>query len=381
MSDSRNRDRQIGGFPMHRSIFLLFLIAVLPGQAMAVSGDEESYSPGEKRILEEVQALKKAVEALEKRLSEIEKRLEDSEGRSPTEPPFLPRGFRRGDQEKFKGITLPEKPTKEQVREYVRKIMDASRGQRMFSTNDPQIELLMAIPGEHRDVLFEAIGRENRGLADYHVLEALKQLASEDDIPLIRKLLPYKRGIVAIVIARGWEKKVEDVLVRELDDTSSFLPCEWITAVANLRNPSTYARLLRFLVDGPNPHMTIEAIESIPDFPRKDFEKAVKDLWKKRNSDSADSPPCMEFGKVAVAKAAAKIGCIDALEYCILKLNEKKASAFDGTQDLRPFVLRLVPVQFSNRELQNWFEENGDKLFFNRETGKYEIGKGVEEDY
>ena len=83
--------------------------------------------------------------------------------------------------------------------------------------------------------------------------------------------------------------------------------------------------------------------------------------------------PHLEYEKVAVAKAAAKIGHVDALEYCIRRLNVKKASTFDHDQSLRPSVLRLVPVRLSNKELLRWCEENRMKLVFNRETGKYGV--------
>jgi hypothetical protein len=362
-------------------LFLLFFVSMLLF-ASADSQAEETYSPGEQKILEEIRSIRKAIEALDRRLAAIEKKLEESEDAPTTPPPFFPGAFRKADSRNFKSIVLPENPTREQSRQYVQKIKEASGGQNIYSSSDSQIALLMKVPRKHLDVLLDAVEGRFPGMTNYHVLEALKQMVTEEDLPRVREALSVQREIVALIKAKGWEKDVEDVLIRELDSGDAYLPTDWIAAVASLNNPLTYPKLLHYLLHGMNPHMTLKAIESIPDFPQAEFEEAVGKIWEKKKSGEGEMPygPHLVYEKVAVAKAAAKIGHVDALEYCIRRLIEKKKSTFDHDQDLRPSVLRLVPVRLSNKELLRWCRENSRSLVFNRETGKYEVEKEKEGD-
>lgn len=80
-----------------------------------------------------------------------------------------------------------------------------------------------------------------------------------------------------------------------------------------------------------------------------------------------------DFEKLYVARAAAKFGHVDALGYCLRELNKASDEPFGMTHDLRPAILKLVPVQLSNEELLDWFETNEEKLSFDEKTGKYRI--------
>lgn len=364
-------------YPLALSLFFL--------SPVAASRAQDGPTPGEKRILEELKSLRQAVEALNTRLEAIEKRLEALEEEPDVPAPFFPGGggFRGAKSKDLEGIALPPNPTREQVREYVSKIKKTSEGSNFFSSGDPQIDMLAQVPREHLGVLVEEMEGRFPGMTNYHVLEALKRMVTDGDLPLIRDALAANRELVALVREKGWEKEVEDVLVQELESGDSYLPTEWIQAVARLGNPATYPGLLRYLREGHNPSWTLQAIESIPGFPRADLEAAVGELWEKKKSGEGGMPfggPHMEYERAAVAKAAARFGHVDALEYCIRRLNEKPAAPYDVDQELRPLVLKLVPVRLSNKELLRWYNQHRGQIVFDRETGTYRVEREEEPD-
>ncbi|MHC5038345.1 MAG: hypothetical protein ACYTHM_13605 [Planctomycetota bacterium] len=362
-------------------ILLVCLSGLLGGVLLPAAFGQDEMTPGEKKILEAVRALQKKVEKLVSRIEALEKALEEKEdARSPSFPP-LPGGDPFGGRMtgKFRKIKLPENPTKEQVREYVRKIQDASRGQRVFSSSDPQTTLLIRVGSEHLDVLIDALEREMIGMSNYHLINAIKSLARRKHLPLIRTALPLHKNLAEVILAKGWEREVKDILVEELRSGHSYLPTEWIKAVASLRDPSTYKDLLEFFVHGSNPCMTFDALKAIPDFPRMDLENAVGQVWRRVKSGETGFGPS-QWERDTVAKIAAKYGHVDALGHLLNVLNRERDTRFSRYPNLRPEVLRLVPLRGTNRELLQWYTQNRDRLRFDKAKGKYFVQEEKKED-
>jgi hypothetical protein len=312
----------------------------------------------------------------------LEKSLEEKGGEDSGSPFPFPSTFRRKPTGRLAKIKLPPGPTKDQVREYVRKIVDASRGQRMFSDSDPQIGMLRKVGSEHIDVLIHALEERGIGMSNYHLIRAVKALVKEKDLPLIREALPVYKELVKVVIAKGWEKEVRNTLVEELQCASGFLPTEWIEAVANLQDPSTYGDLLRYLATGMNPSHTYKALEKITDLPPDELEDAVDKAWDRMKS-SGSGFHGSEWQKNAVAKIAARHGHVDALGHLIRRLNQAKKDPYSGLSEVRGQVFRLVPFRGSNKELLEWFTKNEDRLGFDKAKRQFfvpEAGKKPEEE-
>ena len=71
--------------------------------------------------------------------------------------PYLP----NPDLKKLSGISvLPEKPTDRQISEYLAEIEEASRGQRVFGSQDPQVDLLRRIGPGHLKLLIPYLDRK-----------------------------------------------------------------------------------------------------------------------------------------------------------------------------------------------------------------------------
>ncbi len=145
------------------------LIAVLLVWCPLALAQEETEAQRQEEILKELRALHESVDELSLRVQALEQKVG---GTAPVAAPELPSGFASGfpmqfqehgpDLEALGKIKLPENPTKDQVRDYVAKIIAASRDQNTFSDSDPQVAMLQQVGPDNLDVLLDAYGRRGR---------------------------------------------------------------------------------------------------------------------------------------------------------------------------------------------------------------------------
>lgn len=240
-------------------VYRIILVTVLMGWGLlALGADVKPVTNAQ--LLKEINELKQMVAELQKKAEVLEQRLaqeaDKNKGKLAADDELDDFGFpgmgdwqRRGPNMKLlRKAKLPENPTKDQVRAYVRKIANATKGQNTFGSTDPQVRMLMKVGGEHLDVLIDALDRDLR----YYAIEAVPRLAEEGHKKLILQKLAQKPNLVKVVVSRGWEQDAKEILTRKLDEWPDSLPREWIEAVAAFEDPKTYDGLIDYLVFGSN---------------------------------------------------------------------------------------------------------------------------------
>jgi len=262
-------------------------------------------------------------------------------------------------------IQLPANPSDDQVRQYIRAIQNATRGQNTYSDSDPQVRMLLKIGPEKLPLLIEA-ATADRGapgsLSNYHLNRAIIRLARDDQKQMIIDALPINNELVRAVVERGWEQDARAVLLAEMKDYPDHLPTEWIWAVANLGDPETYPLLTDYFVNGRNQYWTYEAIKDLPGI---NIETNIEAAW----VNARDGDDCSAF---YMAKVAAGYGYPDALDYLVKSFDNADVRRWGGS-DVRQTLYRLLPVRGSREELIAWYRQNKDKLIFDPETKTYHV--------
>jgi outer membrane murein-binding lipoprotein Lpp len=330
--------------------------------AGTVASGQQNAQPTNAELMKEVRELRKAVEVLTEKVEELDKKL--GAGKAQAAAQEWPGGdnfVRKGpDLEALGAIKLPPNPTKEQVRDYVNRILVASKLQNVFSSDDPQSAMLMQVGPENLDVLLEASPVEPFG--DTYTTTAIAALAREEDKKRILDALPYNHGLANVVLAKGWEQDARDILVAELESGARYLPIEWIEAVVRLRDPKTYDALKGFLISGSNRSSTYGAIKRLPDI---DLTDAVAQAW--RNSQLQD-----RWETASMACIALEFGHKDALEHIINSLDVPDGSA-DAVYGGRGAVLRYTEARGTTEQIRRWYEANRDNLVWDSTAKKFRV--------
>jgi hypothetical protein len=330
-------------------------VSLLPAQGKPDAKDD--------RVLEELRRLQEKVEALERRVQELEKQLAEQPEKVTRPSPLLspPLTRRSADVAALRKIRLPEDPSREEIEEYVDAILAASRGQNSFSTEDLQIPMLVKVGRKNVDVLIDRLD----GAVEFYLTAAVSRLAGEEHKELILKVLPAEERLIGVVVEKGWVQDARSILTAALKNAPSYLPPQWIDAVASLRDPETHGDLRRYFVHGSNKSLTYQAIRNLPGI---DLDAAVTEAWKK--PETAISP----FERSDLAPIAAAHGHRDALDLAFELL--------DGSNDwrareARKTILRHTGATGSDDELKAWFRDNKDQLQWDAEMRKFVIRKTV----
>lgn len=287
--------------------------------------------------------------------------------------PLPPRSERTFDPALLTGIVLPEQPTREQVTDYIRRILDACAGLNRVGTGDPPVEMLKKVGPENLDLLLSAANPAAHELGDHYLLYAVEALADERHRALVIQHLPRMRELVRLVVRRGWVEAARPILVGELErataspgvedrSATGYFPQEWLRAVAGFGDPTNYPALVRYFVFSSN-HLT--NYEVLRDLPGVDLPAAVAEGWK-RERRGFDT-----FSRRSMALVAVLHGHADALAD-VFSLLDPGADERDFTvRRARQLVLDLTPARGDNAALQRWFEANHERLQWDPAARRY----------
>jgi hypothetical protein len=351
---------------IHRAI-ICWIAAILILVSPSAFAEEPAVTNRE--ILQELRELRAMMKEIREELAKLkeDKEKEAEESEDDDDWPTVVGSFRRrqADTTELKKIKLPENATEEQVKEYIQKIVDASRKQNSFSSEDPQVRMLHRIGPKHFHLLLESMESTGHPYAfggNYHVRQAVLKLAREEHKMLILAALARLPFLVQIISDRGWEKDARIILLAELRSGDQRLPTEWITAVADLRDPKTYNDLKRYLVDQDNRHSTYEAIRDLPGI---DLTDAVAKAWTERGHH--------DWEKTGIAKVAVQYGHLDALEYLIDLLQDEQRNRWQ-TSSIRALLRRHMDFYGSTKEMAEWLKKNKGGIVFDNDTKKFKVG-------
>ena len=268
------------------------------------------------------------------------------------------------DREALAKIALPENPTKEQVRAYVRDIATASIGQNSYSDSDPQVALLARVGEDNLDVLVEAA--DGNGMSDYHIMRAINRLATERSKDLVLKNLEAHKELAGVVLRRGWAAEARQTLLDGM--RGEYVPCEWITALASLRDTNTYPALLEFLEKGQNRAQTYDSIQHLPGI---DLAPSVAAAWERARFSH-------RWEANGMARIALGYGHTSALEALLknLKMPSTQENSYETTRILDA-LWEHTETTGSPDELNAWYEANKTNLVFDAATRKFRKASGA----
>lgn len=314
----------------------------------------------------EVESLRQRVRLLEEKVRRLEARVGVLPSEALTEPEAQAR--EGPDTAALAKLRLPEAAAPEAVSAYIDAVLAASPGQRVFSPDDPQVAMLAAVGVQHFDLLLEAAKR-TQGRPD-HLVEAMARLAGLPQKSAVLDALADRPELVRVVSAKGWERDARDTLARELGRRDR-LPHAWVEAAASLRDPSTYAALKAYFVEGRDRAATYEAIKDLPGLRLDD---AVAEAWLRAQKSGPEE-------RVAVARLAAERGHADALDALIASLDRPEPLHAQA----REAILRRLPAEArrsrgesgpeaappSDEALRRWWAEHRGRLRFDPASGEY----------
>jgi len=264
---------------------------------------------------------------------------------------------RTADLDELDQIKLPHDATRDQVRDYVSAILVASR-RVSEDEHDPQIGMVEKVGTQNVDLLIQMARDDD----NYYVNHAINTLAQPADMPMVIDALGQDRDLIDTVIDHGWQADAKAALLEMLakkSPTSGYYPESWYTALASLKDPSTYDALKTKYIEDPDEDL-FKALQALPNF---DLAGAVDAAWKSAQATGA--------WKVREAlPAALQFGEPDAIDVAVKMLGAPD-NGYDK-QRARKFLKQYTPVVGNtDAELLDWFKKNRAKLVFDPNAHKF----------
>ena len=262
------------------------------------------------------------------------------------------------------GVHLSRHATKHEVRRYVAQVLRAAhRARRIYSTRDPEIELLECVGGKHVDVLLEPLVHLDSVNAGSYLIEAMKELADESHKDLILESLADVPRLIAVVVAKGWTESAAPTLLRALEKRSRHLHPDWVTAAARVARPQHYDHLKFQLAEGQDPAGVWLAIRDLPGM--EPLDEFVDTTWRGATEEE------YHYRWYELAVVAAHYGHVNALEPLARRLPETRRW-WGLFQSLTGFGQgRTDPWRYA--DAQSWVATHKDDLVFDRVEQRYHL--------
>lgn len=280
--------------------------------------------------------------------------------------PDDPDSLKRADPEALNKIILPANPTRLQARRYISDIVNASSEQNIFSSDDPQVEMLARVGREHLDLLLDNVRTSARSI---QAINAIKKLATDEDRDLVVSYFVQAPELIEIIQSKRWEGAARGEMLRYLQTHPDNVSMNIVLALASLQDPSTYDDLIYgFSHAWGQIGEGYKALENLPGF---DLKKAVNAAWEVRLS----RPQYGKYGtpeEYAVAALAARCGHRDALDYLfqVLAANVDMPSNVSSAKES---ILAATNAPISpEADLLRWYEEKKAKLRYDETARRFQ---------
>lgn len=260
-------------------------------------------------------------------------------------------------------IAMPEKPTREQIRAYLKGIMNLKN--LYYNSDKVRARIGMDLVGigrEHMDLLFPCLEFQP-------VQEAVSQLARPSDKPVFLQMLDDRNSrnrYAALNLYRRFADASDknDILLRL--ETNS----ELISLVTRLGfEKEALPILLRMLDQNPNYFSSIMPI-LVRHLPEKECLPFFERYWNLvRMESSMNRDP---YRPINAAMELLRFGYVPAFVFAVenLDLMPRYNSSF------LPQVLMLAPASVQKKEvLQKWIKDNADKIIYNNEKKQFDVKK------
>ena len=337
------------------------LLCILSAAVFVISmtGCQTGPSETDKQILKRLDKIDQKLGMLDKLVKEVKEELEEDDVPLPVRQTL--NSHKGPDIRRLKKIKLAKNASRKEVVDYIRKIVNASQGQNIYSPQHIQVYMLRKIGSKNADLLIDYA-------KNYYVQYVLPSLVTEKNKKQILKALEVYPQLITCVEKMGWGKDAKKIIFERLNQTSTnYLPYQWINIAVTLATPKEYKILENYFIYGQSPQMSYKALCQLEDFNMK---KAVAKAWKRQKNTG------QAWSRNQMAKIAAKFGHKDALKYLIYSYRtETQQYMIDQTKTA---IYQLTGEILTPRQMVKWYKKNESKLIFDPEQGRYIIkGKKV----
>jgi len=273
------------------------------------------------------------------------------------------------DQAKLSAIPpLPDKPTDDQIRSYIAAITEATVGQNVFGSNQPQVAMYRKIGPGHLNLLLSEfpVSSETPGFrGNYHLLYALPDLVGPADKEVALAALSERPELLNPVLKNGWGKENKKEVFAILADSRSFMIRNQKEAILALVENDEDRKLLihAFLVQ---PGLLF-LFDDLSKMPGVNGTELINQAWEQQRLND-------RTGLQPLALQAARHGNVEALGFLINKFTAKTQNDYFG-DDVILFLTTATGQPLQAEKLQNWYSENRDKLMFDPATKHYQVKK------
>ena len=263
---------------------------------------------------------------------------------------------------------LPEKPTDEEIIDYIRQIDEATVGQTRWSDRDPQVALYEKIGPGHLHLLLPYL--EGRS-SSFHVHYALPKLVGEGDRELVRRSLNRYPILTRCVVRKGWLKEMRKEVISLLKQRMRHIAMYEVTnCIPDLvQSPEDLKLLTDLYIHAPGGYVLLDGLKKVPG---ADIRKLVEQAWAEAQKNPADSGGMSIRARDAVRDGGPNA---EAVKY-LLKVLIAKGQDELGTGHIITSLLSRCdfPIYGPDR-LAEWYEKNAGRIVFDPAKGKYVLKK------
>ncbi len=252
-------------------------------------------------------------------------------------------------------IKLPANPTRQQCEQYLAELREAAKNKRSFSSADPIVGKLRELPDEHYDLLMTEMNERStlRYFANYALRDVDPKVMYERFVSTLRE----NENNIGVIVMNGWTNDVRDVIIEKIQSADASLTPAWFQAAVEIAEPDLYPKLHQITIDSRYATQYLGMLQALPDY---DLANTVNACWQRAGEGN------IQISQASFAPMAAEMGNIDALGALVAQLNTTVSfSISSSTYNIRRInVLRFIEYRGSNQEIQEWYQQNKDKLVF-----------------
>lgn len=258
---------------------------------------------------------------------------------------------------KVAAITLPEDPTREQCEAYVEALRSASSGANRYSSSDPIVHKLRALPAEHKDLI--VMEMVNRTSLRYFCNYAMNDIEPEAFRQRVIDNLPDNPDLIYLVVMNGWARDAEAVIRKKIDELDPNTDRGWFQAAVELKDPEMYAKFHEIAINSSRAADMVYQLKTLPDY---DLAHTIDVCWERMRDGR------LAVNSTSLAPYAAELGNVDALGVLIDRLKNTRiyytSSPSAYVNRYRTDVLSRIDFRGSNTEIVQWYEDNKDALAY-----------------
>lgn len=319
--------------------------------SISITGCQTGPSETDKQIMKCLKEVNQKLTDINKQIKEIKEEAEEKSLPKISRHHFNPK---KADFRSLRKIKLPKNPTREQVKQYIDKIILVSQGQNSFTSTDPQVGMFSRVGSENADLLFKHI-------KNHHVQSALSRIVTGKNKKQVLENLKTYPKLIDCVIKNNWLDDSKKIIFERLDSNGNgYLPQQWINVAVQIASPKEYGILEKYFINASNSQQNYDALCQLDGF---DMNRAVAKAWRHKKRSN------LEWQRKNMAMIAARFGHRDALKYLIHAYRIEKNRYHIG--QMRTTLFQLTGQTLSPRKMLEWYNKNKGKLVFDSKSKEY----------